>query len=95
MGRTWFVGVPCRWGMGFSLELAMFPGTPPGARAAWWAGNGGSLSFVDLVARLAIGYVPNRWITGPFEQSSDDELIGSHLLPPAIDAFLRDCASNA
>jgi CubicO group peptidase (beta-lactamase class C family) len=62
------IGVPCRWGMGFSLEMLLFPGVPSGARAAWWAGNGGSLSFIDLDARMAIGYVPNRWISGPFEQ---------------------------
>jgi hypothetical protein len=28
-------GVPCRWAMGFALEMAMFPGTPQGARAAF------------------------------------------------------------
>jgi hypothetical protein len=41
--------------------MAMFLGTPPAVRAACWAGNGGSLSFIDLDAR-AIGHVPNRWI---------------------------------
>lgn len=62
------IGVPCRWGMGFSLEMMMFPAVPAGTRAAFWAGNGGSLSFIDLDARMAVGYVPNRWISGPFEQ---------------------------
>jgi hypothetical protein len=61
--------------MGFPLEMAMFPGTPPAARAAWWAGNGGPLSFVDLDARMAIGYVPNRWITGPFEQQRSGYIV--------------------
>jgi CubicO group peptidase (beta-lactamase class C family) len=74
-GPDLVVGVPCRWGMGFSLEMAMFPGTPPAARAAWWAGNGGSLSFIDLDARMAIGYVPNRWITGPFEQHRSGNIV--------------------
>jgi CubicO group peptidase (beta-lactamase class C family) len=74
-GADLVIGVPCRWGMGFSLEMALFPGTPPGARAAWWAGNGGSLSFIDLDARMAIGYVPNRWITGPFEQHRSANLV--------------------
>lgn len=67
-GADLVIGVPCRWGMGFSLEMMLFPGVPAGARAAWWAGNGGSLSFIDLDARMAIGYVPNRWISGPYEQ---------------------------
>jgi hypothetical protein len=42
-------------------------GVPEHARAGWWAGNGGSMSFVDLDARMSIGYVPNRWIAGRFE----------------------------
>jgi CubicO group peptidase (beta-lactamase class C family) len=67
-GADLVIGVPCRWGMGFALELAPFPGVPAGTRAAWWAGNGGSLSFIDLDQRMAIGFVPNRWITGPYEQ---------------------------
>jgi CubicO group peptidase (beta-lactamase class C family) len=67
-GADLVIGVPCRWGMGFSLEMMLFPGVPANARAAWWAGNGGSLSFIDLDARMAIGYVPNRWISGPYEQ---------------------------
>ncbi len=71
------IGVPCRWGMGFSLEMLLFPGVPAGARAAWWAGNGGSLSFIDLDAHMAIGYVPNRWISGPYEQIRSGNIIRS------------------
>jgi CubicO group peptidase (beta-lactamase class C family) len=67
-GPDLVIGVPCRWGMGFSLETRLFPGVPAGAKAAWWGGNGGSLSFIDCEARMAIGFVPNRWISGPFEQ---------------------------
>jgi CubicO group peptidase (beta-lactamase class C family) len=69
------IGVPCRWGMGFALETALFPGVPQGARAAWWGGNGGSLSFIDLDARMAIGFVPNRWISGPFEQFRSGNIV--------------------
>jgi hypothetical protein len=61
------LGVPCRWGMGYSLETAYFPGVPAGARVGWWAGNGGSMSYVDLDARMSLGFVPNRWISGPHE----------------------------
>jgi CubicO group peptidase (beta-lactamase class C family) len=74
-GPDLIFGVPCRWAMGFALEMAMFPGTPQGARAAFWAGNGGSLAFIDLDARMAIGYVPNRWITGQFEQHRSGNLV--------------------
>ena len=66
-GPDLVIGVPCRWGMGFSLETSYFAGIPAGARAAWWAGNGGSMSFIDLDSRMSLGFVPNRWISGPFE----------------------------
>ena len=61
--------------MGVRSHQRLLPGIPQGARAAWWAGNGGSLAFIDLDARMAIGYVPNRWITGPFEQHRSGNLV--------------------
>jgi CubicO group peptidase (beta-lactamase class C family) len=74
-GADLVIGMPCRWAMGFSLEMLMFPGVPAGARAAWWAGNGGSLSFIDLDARMSIGFVPNRWIAGRFEQYRSSHIV--------------------
>ena len=32
-----------------------------------WAGNGGSMSYVDLDARMSLAYYPNRWISGQHE----------------------------
>jgi CubicO group peptidase (beta-lactamase class C family) len=69
------IGFPCKWGMGFSLELGFIPGVAEGARAGWWAGNGGSLSYVDLDARMAMGFTPNRWISGPHEQNRSRSLL--------------------
>lgn len=74
-GADLVIGVPCRWGMGFSLELMLFPGVPGGTRAAWWAGNGGSLSWIDLDAHMSIGFVPNRWIRGPFEVARSGNIV--------------------
>jgi CubicO group peptidase (beta-lactamase class C family) len=74
-GPDLVIGIPCRWAMGYSLEMMLFPAVPSGARTAWWGGNGGSLSFVDLDARLAIGFVPNRWISGPFEQYRSGNIV--------------------
>jgi CubicO group peptidase (beta-lactamase class C family) len=74
-GADLVIGVPCRWGMGYALELMLFPGVPAGSRACWWGGNGGSLSYVDLDARMAIGFVPNRWISGPFEQFRSGNIV--------------------
>jgi CubicO group peptidase (beta-lactamase class C family) len=57
------IGLEMRWGMGYSLDKAFF-GVPQSRRVAWWGGNGGSMSYVDLDARMSVGYVPNRWLAG-------------------------------
>jgi CubicO group peptidase (beta-lactamase class C family) len=62
-GNDLVLGLPMRWGMGYSLDRSFF-GLPESRQVAWWGGNGGSMSFVDLDARMAIGYVPNRWLGG-------------------------------
>ena len=74
-GMDLVMGIPCRWGMGYALEMLPFPAVPAGARAAWWGGGGGSLSFVDLDARMSIGFVPNRWISGPYEQHRSGNIV--------------------
>src|SRR5262245_6682648 len=58
--------VPLRWGLGYSLSAEFVEGAA-GSRIAFWAGNGGSMSWVDLDHRMSFGYAPNRWITGPHE----------------------------
>jgi CubicO group peptidase (beta-lactamase class C family) len=55
--------MPCEWGMGYSLNHE-YLGVPSSSRVAWWGGNGGSLSFVDLDAHMALGFVPNKWMGG-------------------------------
>lgn len=85
-GADLVLGVECRWGLAFALETRFFPGVPRSARAAWWAGNGGSMSFIDLDARMAIGFTPNRWISGSHEtdrartiiQAAYQSLNGTH-----------------
>jgi CubicO group peptidase (beta-lactamase class C family) len=64
------LGMEARWGMGYCLDGVPM-GAPASARAAHWSGNGGSMSYVDLDARMAIGYVPNRWLGGAFPQSME------------------------
>ena len=65
-GTDLVLGMPARWGMGYSLEGGPFFGAPPSARVAQWGGNGGSLSYVDLDLRMSVGYTPNRWLGGAF-----------------------------
>jgi hypothetical protein len=57
------IGLEMRWAMGYSLDH-LFMGVPEQRRIAWWGGNGGSMSYVDLDARMSVGYVPNRWLAG-------------------------------
>jgi hypothetical protein len=64
------LGMEARWGMGYCLD-GVSMGAPASARVAHWGGNGGSLSYVDLDARMAIGYVPNRWLGGAFPMSME------------------------
>ena len=66
--------IPLRWGMGYSLNGEIVPASG-GTRVAWWAGNGGSMSFVDLDRRFSFGYVPNRWITGAHEMDRSMRLL--------------------
>lgn len=79
------LGVEARWGIGYSL-LGPFMGAPESARVAFWAGNGGSLSFVDLDARMAIGYAPNRWLGGDFTRSMER---GRRLVRAAYESLAR------
>jgi CubicO group peptidase (beta-lactamase class C family) len=75
------LGVPVRWGMAMALESPFFA-APDGHRIAWWGGNGGSLGWVDYDARMAVSYVMNRWIEGPYEN-----LRNTRVLKAAYDAL--------
>lgn len=76
-GPDLVTGLPMRWGMGYSLDGQIF-GLPPSRRIGWWAGNGGSMAYVDLDARMSIGYVPNRWLAGDlFSLERARNLIGA------------------
>jgi CubicO group peptidase (beta-lactamase class C family) len=55
---------PAQWGMAYGLNASALRGVPCPTRAAYWGGNGGSMSYVDLDHHMAIGYAPNRWMGG-------------------------------
>ena len=59
------LGIPLRWGLGYALASPTAMNLAP--RIAYWAGNGGSLSYVDLDARMSVGFAPNRWVRGEHE----------------------------
>jgi hypothetical protein len=65
---------PLRWGVEYCLNGEIVPASG-GTRVAWWAGNGGSMSFVDLDRRFSFGYVPNRWISGAHEMNRSLRLL--------------------
>jgi CubicO group peptidase (beta-lactamase class C family) len=60
--------IPIRWGLGYSVSSDFLPGGTSGSRVAFWAGGGGSMSWVDLDHRMSFGFAPNHWMTGPHEQ---------------------------
>jgi CubicO group peptidase (beta-lactamase class C family) len=51
-----------RWGLGFGLSSAAFPG--PSATAFHWGGAGGSWGVADPAARVSFGYAPNNFLSG-------------------------------
>ena len=65
-GRDLVMGIPITWGMGYAVRSPL-GGLDFAPRVAYWGGNGGSMSFVDLDARMSFGYAQNRWIRGPYE----------------------------
>ena len=73
-GTDLVFGFPINWGLGFSLDGAFLSGEE-GGRQAWWGGAGGSIAFVDLDRRMSFAYVPNKWITGGFEQERARRLL--------------------
>ena len=68
------LGLPITWGQGYSLDAAYVPNAV-GRRVAFWPGGGGSMSWVDLDYRMSFGYVPNRWLTGPHEQTRSRSIL--------------------
>jgi CubicO group peptidase (beta-lactamase class C family) len=66
--------IPVRWGMGFALHSPLFS-NDIGHRVAYWGGNGGSLGFVDFDTRMAVSFVMNRWIEGPYEQIRNQRIL--------------------
>ena len=54
-----------RWGLGYALASPTTVNLAP--RIAFWACNGGSLSYVDLDARMSVGFAMNKWMRGEHE----------------------------
>jgi CubicO group peptidase (beta-lactamase class C family) len=73
-GMDLMMEVPIRWGMGFALESPVFA-NEYGHRVAYWGGNGGSMGFVDFDERMAVGFVMNRWIEGPYETLRNQRIL--------------------
>lgn len=57
------LGVPVRFGMGFGLNYHDMP-VSPNPNTCYWGGWGGSLSQIDMDARMSFAYVMNRMRPG-------------------------------
>lgn len=61
------LGVPIKWGAAaFALAAPLLYPNAPGARIAFWGGQGGSIGLVDFDRRMSIAFVMNRWLMGPY-----------------------------
>ena len=59
-GADLVLGVPLHLGTGYGISGEEVPLAPPGNRAHFWGGWGGSLVVVDQTERLCVSYVMNR-----------------------------------
>jgi CubicO group peptidase (beta-lactamase class C family) len=57
-GEDQILGVTLRHGIGFGLPSELLP--LPNARSCYWGGWGGSITLVDIDARMTFSYVMNR-----------------------------------
>jgi CubicO group peptidase (beta-lactamase class C family) len=60
-GDDLYIG-PIRWGLGFGLSSAGYPGPSP--TAFHWGGVGGSWGVMDPKSRVSLGYAPNNFLSG-------------------------------
>jgi len=62
---------PVRWGLGVALPTKNRP--RPNPRSCFWGGWGGSAIFMDLDAKLGIGYVMNQMRSQPAEETAKNK----------------------
>jgi CubicO group peptidase (beta-lactamase class C family) len=72
-GTDVVIGVPMRYGLGFSLGDALSSAAGPGAFGH--SGAGGSLGFADRRHRAGFGYVMNRMQVGMLEDKRPRNLV--------------------
>ena len=68
VGTDAVLGVPTRFGSGFSLTWTLSPRAPEGSFG--FAGAGGSLGFADPTNKIAFGYAMNRMLLTDFSRST-------------------------
>jgi CubicO group peptidase (beta-lactamase class C family) len=66
-GTDAVLGVPTRFGLGFSLSTTVSLSAP--ATAFGHAGAGGSLGFAGLTNKIGFGYAMNRWLLTDFSRA--------------------------
>jgi CubicO group peptidase (beta-lactamase class C family) len=61
-GKDLVLQVPIRYGLGLGLQSKEMP-LGPNERVLYWGGWGGSVSIMDLDARVSIAYVMNKMVS--------------------------------
>ncbi len=72
-GTDLVLGVPLHFGMGYGIIGDDLPLLPPGSRACFWGGWGGSVVVCDLDHRMVVSYVMNKMGEGTL---GDDRGVG-------------------
>lgn len=73
-GIDLILNIPMRFGLGFGLRSKDMP-IGPNERVLYWGGWGGSVSIMDLDAKLSIAYVMNKMSSGLTEDIRSSRLI--------------------
>ena len=69
--------MPVRFGMGFGINSEQQP-IGPNKNVCSWGGWGGSLSVIDMDAKMSFAYVMNRMMAG-----TTGDMRAANLLMPA------------
>ena len=76
-GEDLVLGMPVRFGMGFGINSEHQP-IGPNKNVCSWGGWGGSLSVIDMDAKMSFAYVMNRMMAG-----TTGDMRAANLLMPA------------
>jgi CubicO group peptidase (beta-lactamase class C family) len=81
-GLDQVIGIPMRWGLGYTLEGPLlnqaYESRFAGHRILLWGGSGGSVAFSDLDLRMTVSFVMNRHVEGLNDHRGTEMVIAAY-----------------